>query len=102
MPLEARYGPFSSFLGAEREHAEKGRGVMLAGHPVMWAHPSFATSDSALRLVGEQLTVSLRTCAQGLILLPYAPEAPWWRLTRHLMPVGRLGAGGSHLEENRL
>ena len=101
--LEARFGPFTSFLGAEREHSESRRTrVMAGGHPRLWVHPSFTTSASALRLVGEQLTGSPSTCARGLVLLPHAPEAPWWRLTRHLVPVGRLGVGGDHLEENRL
>ena len=99
--LEARYGPFTSFLGAEREHAVRKRDAP-DGPPVLWAHPTFSTSASTLRLIGEQLTGSLKTCARGLVLLPYAPEAPWWRLTRHLVPVGRMGAGGAHLEENRL
>ena len=97
--LEARYGPFTSFLGAEREHAVRKRDTP-DGPPVLWAHPTFSTSASTLRLIGEQLTGSLKTCARGLVLLPYAPEAPWWRLTRHLVPVGRMGAGGAHLEEN--
>ena len=99
--LEARYGPFTSFLGAEREHAVRKRDTPH-GPPVLWAHPTFSTSASTLRLIGEQLTGSLKTCARGLVLLPYAPEALWWRLTRHLVPVGRMGAGGAHLEENRL
>ena len=101
--LAARYGPFTSFLGAEREHAESSRTAVKAeGPPRLWLHPTFTTSASALRLVGEQLSGSASTCARGLILLPFAPEAPWWRLTRHLVPIGRLGEGGGHLEENRL
>jgi hypothetical protein len=42
-----------------------------------------SAESSALRLVGEQLDPDPSSCARGLILVPYAPEAPWWRLTRH-------------------
>ena len=34
--------------------------------------------------------------------MPYAPQAPWWRLTRHFTPVMRFEAGSSHLEIDTL
>ena len=36
------------------------------------------------------------------MLVPYAPQAPWWRLTHHFTPVARFEAGSSHLEIDAL
>ena len=108
--LAARFGPFDSFLGAEREHprdaaasapqaGEGGRGV--AG-PRLWVHPAHETVAATLRMIGEQLSVDPARCASGLVILPYSPGAAWWKLTRHLHEAGRFPEGSGHLEANRV
>jgi hypothetical protein len=101
--LEYAFGPFDAFLGAEREHASGSGAAPSEGRAQrLWLHPSFTTVGSALRLIGERLDPDPTRCARGLVLVPYAPDAPWWRLTRHFTPVGRLEVGSAHLEINRL
>ena len=101
--LSRRFGPFTEYLGAEREH---GRRAMVApgagGRPTLWLHPTFDTVGTALSVVGERLSPELARCAKGLIIVPYAPEAAWWRLTRHFVTVARYPAGSPHLEECRM
>ena len=99
--LQQRSGPFTEFLGAEREHRQPAP-AELKGGGSLWLHPTYDTVGSALRLIGERMDPSPDLCASGLVVVPCAPEAAWWPLTRHLLPVGRLWAGGSHLEENRV
>ena len=97
--LEARYGPFDSFLGAERDHA---RAQARGGERRMWLHPSFDSVASALQLVGDRLTTDPRSCPTGLIVVPWAPSAKWWGLLRHFSMVGSFRAGSSHLEMHQL
>ena len=96
---EDKWGPFTEFIGAERAFA-KAR-VNHGGPPVMWTHPTHQTVATALSRIGERMTTMRDTCPSGLIVVPWAPEAPWWRLTRHFTCVARLNVGSRHLEENR-
>ena len=97
---EARYGPFTEYLGAERGHPSE-EGVQGGGPPRLWVHPTHATVAAALGRIGERLTVDPSTCPRGLVVVPWAPEAAWWRLTRHFECVARLPIGSRHLEESR-
>ena len=119
--LDARFGPFSEFVGAERRHPlpDVGRiapstdsasalGAKLAA-PVLWVHPAHNTVGSALRLIGERMAgydgdeASHRgPPPTGIVIVPYAPEAHWWRLTRHFARVGCWEVGDSHLEMNQM
>ena len=69
--LEARFGPFSSLLGAEREHPQAPRPPARR----LWLHPSFDTVASALRLVADGLHPDPSLCVHGVIVVPWAPEA---------------------------
>jgi hypothetical protein len=94
--LERRFGPFDEYLGAERELA----GTAAPARPFkrLWAHPSFDTVGSALRIICERLTTDSARCPRGVVVVPYAPEAAWWKLTRHFACVGRWGTGELGLE----
>ena len=37
----------------------------------------------------------------GIVIVPWAPEAAWWPLMRHMTCVARFPSGSKHLEENR-
>ena len=98
--LSARFGPFTEWIGAERRHSQS-RAAAAEGVDRLWVHPTHTTVGSALRLVGERLGEAGRPTS-GLIVVPHDERAAWWRLTRHLAVVGRLPAGGHHLEANVL
>ena len=98
-PLEETWGPFSELIGAERAFAQAPR--VEGGVPVLWAHPTFQTVATALSRIGEKMTTTMATCPKGLIVVPWAPTAPWWKLTKHFTCVARFGVGSRHLEENR-
>lgn len=100
--LSRRFGPFTEYLGAEREHAVSSPRSASETRDCLWLHPSFATVGSALRLVGERLVTDPSSCPCGVIVVPDDPQAAWWRLTRFLRPVGRWWRGACVLEENRL
>ena len=84
--LERRYGPFSEFVGAERQFA---KACTEAAPPRIWMHPAHATVGSALRLLGERMGESDGHRAQGLVLVPHDERAKWWPLVRHFRVVGR-------------
>ena len=94
--LSARFGPFTEFLGAERTLAEPSSGDEGRA-PALWAHPSFATVASALRLMAGRISLVQTEAPTGLIVVPWAPEAAWWRLTRHFVCVARFPIGSRHL-----
>ena len=98
--LEGRFGPFTEFVGPERRIAT--REASANSGPRLWIHPTFSTVGSALRLLSRRAELSPSSCPRGLVLVPWAPEAAWWRLTRHFLCVGRFGVGSRHLEECRL
>jgi len=93
--LERRYGPFSEFVGAERQFA---KACTEAAPPRIWMHPAHATVGSALRLLGERMGESDGHRAQGLVLVPHDERAKWWPLVRHFRVVGRWPEGSPHLE----
>ena len=94
--LERRFGPFDEFLGAERELASPP--VPLRGFRRLWAHPSFDTVGSTLRTICERMITDSARCPRGVVVVPFAPEAAWWRLTRHFACVGRWGEGSMAME----
>ena len=57
-----------------------------------------------MRLVGERLREALTGTVSGVVVVPYAPEAMWWKLLRYFAVVAHLGCGRSpsHLEANTL
>jgi hypothetical protein len=98
--LVERWGPITEWIGAERRHMQP-RAAPRDGDR-LWVHPTHTTVGSALRLIGERLGEAGRRRTQGLVVVPHDERAAWWRLTRHLALVGRLPAGGQHLEANVL
>ena len=98
--VEKRFGPFNMFLGAERNLSAGG--AVGGGPKRIFCHPTFSTVGSALRLIGEQLTTGPSTCARGIVVVPYAPTASWWGLTKHFTRVGCWRAGARQLEANCL
>jgi len=97
--LEGRFGPFSEFLGAERQLASAPR---EEGPPRIWMHPSHATVGSALRRLGERMGDRGGAKARGVVVVPHDEGAKWWPLVRHFSIVGRLPRGGAHLEMCRV
>ena len=51
-----------------------------------------------MRIICERLTTDSARCPRGVVVVPYAPEAAWWKLTRHFACVGRWGTGELGLE----
>jgi hypothetical protein len=98
--LTARWGPFTEWIGSERRHVQ--RRASTDDGDCLWVHPTHTTVGSALRLIGERLGEARARPVRGLIVVPHDEHAAWWRLTRHLAVVGRLPAGGRHLEANVL
>ena len=68
-PLADRYGPFSSFIGAEREYS-RAEGVSEGGPSRMWAHPTVTTVGSALRRVQERLSAQPGGRATAVVIVP--------------------------------
>ena len=101
-PLAERFGPFTEFLGAEREHrtARPLDGAVAR----LFVHPAYTTVGSALRTVGERLQEAIGGTVRGLMVVPYAPTALWWRLLRHFAVVAHLrdDPAHPHLEANAL
>ena len=110
--FEKRFGPFTEYVGAEREHRVTLDRTTLAsmdGRPRIWMHPAHNTVGSALRLLGERLSGydgMTESCMgpppSGIVIVPYAPEAKWWNLIRHFTCIGRWECGDDHLEMNQL
>ena len=99
--LASRFGPFSEFLGAEREFAVAGP---EGGPARLFVHSSHSTVGSALRLVGERLRDAVTGSLTGVVVVPFAPEALWWKLVKHFAVVAHLNCSRdrSHLEANTL
>ena len=97
--LEGAHGPFTEMIGAERAFAR--RPSDAGGAVKIWAHPTYDTVGSALGRIGERLDPDSSSCATGLIVVPWAPEATWWPMLKHFTCVARFGVNSKHLEENR-
>ena len=72
--FEEGWGPFTDMIGAERAFATSA--AKGDGKSRMWVHPTFDTVATALGRIGERLTTNANTCPQGLVVVPWAPEAP--------------------------
>ena len=97
--IEQRFGPFDEFLGTERAFASGGRHEPEL-FSRLWAHPSFDTVGSTLRLICDRLTADPERCPRGVVVVPLAPEAGWWKLVRHFCVVGQWAAGGLSMQAN--
>ena len=98
--LERAWGPFTSFVGPEREHFA--HSVSRAGQPpVAWFHPTPGTVGSALRLLHDRATRArnMGQTFRALALVPTADYASWAPMARHLGVVGRVGVGSRVMEE---
>ena len=100
-PLEQRFGPFDEYLGAERELRSQSD-LSQRRFKRLWAHPDYDTVGSTLRLICQRLSEDTGSCARGVVVVPLAPEAGWWKLTRHFACVGRWESGKLALEANVL
>ena len=99
--LDARFGPFTEWVGAERRFAPGGANTR--GRTArLWMHPAHATVGSALRRLGERMGDADGSDARGVVIVPHDETAKWWPLVRHFDIVGRWPAGSSHLEASRL
>ena len=96
--VEARWGPFTSMLGAEREHARRG-GEDAVGTRI-WAHPTFNTVGTALRRIGERLAARGGTTVKALAMVPDDGTAAWNSLLKHGLTVGRFKSGDTGLEKS--
>ena len=97
----AAFGPFTEYLGSEREHSS---GPSSPGGSRLFCHRTHSTVGTTLRMVGDRMLNRDGGRVSGLVILPSAPDAQWWKLTRHMAAVALLPAGrsASHLECNRL
>ena len=98
--VESLHGPFTEMIGPERELAR--RRAKEGDVSRIWAHPTFDTVASALMRIAERLDpLSSTRSNEGLIMVPWAPEATWWPLVKHFTCIARFGVNSRHLEENR-
>ena len=98
---QRRVGLFTSYLGAEREHAS----AVKEGEPTavaLWAHPTYNTVGTALRRMGEKLEGGGGTGAVGMAMVPWSPDAQWFSMLRHSTVVGRFREGEVGVESNVL
>ena len=94
--VETRWGAFDSFLGAEREHGQCSKGG--GDGTRLWVHPTFATTGTALRRIGERLEGGAATTTTAVALVPDDDAPQWSSLLRHGLVVGRLGRGSEAVE----
>ena len=99
--VSSAFGPFTEYLGSEREHAS---GPPSPGGSRLFCHPTHSTVGTTLRMVGDRMLNRDGGRVSGLVVLPNTPEAQWWKLTRHMATVALLPSGpsASHLECNLL
>ena len=93
--IEGRFGPFGSFIGSERGHAQ----CSNAPGQHMWAHPTYNTVGSALRRVAERFGVG-DDFTRCVACLPDDGDAGWAPMLKHGVVVGRYAAGSPCLELN--
>ena len=101
--LSARFGPFSSFIGAERELAQPSAPAALEGGPRrMWVHPTSSTVGSALRRVQEAMAEHMGQRPTALALVPADGDPAWSKMLRHGLVVGQYPAGSPCLAAHTL
>ena len=100
-----RAGGFSEFIGGERRHATElgerdcmagGKGIADSATAGIWAHPTYSTVGSTLRMICSRMAAE--TGVTGVVLVPEAREAGWWGMTRHFQTLGRWGVSSAHTE----
>ena len=95
--IEARFGPFDEFLGTERE-LSSGGDDSARQFSRLFAHPTYDTVGSTLRIICDRLDGRVDQCPRGVVVVPFAPEAAWWKLVRQFSIVGQWQAGKLALE----
>jgi len=98
--MSRRFGPFTEFIGAERQHSSQAPEIGQSAR--LWVHPTFSTVGSAMRLIGERLMAPDGERAEGLLVVPDSREARWGTLLKHFCVVGRRPEGDTHLEKSQL
>ena len=94
--LSRRFGPFTDFMGAERQH---GFGSEAGDNDAkIWMHPTFNSVGSGLRLLGSRLVAADGERARGLVVVPDHPTAQWSSFLKYFNVVARLPEGNQHLE----
>ena len=100
----SRWGPFTSFLGAEREYSAFEPAPSGGQRPSrrLWVHPTVSTVGTALRRVQEEMTQGGLGNTQALVVMPDDASHSWDKLAKHGVAVGRLPVGTHALEMNVL
>ena len=93
--LSRRVGGFTEFVGPERLHRQLGSTGEGMGSR-LWMHPTFNTVGTALRLACSRMADD--PTVRGIVVVPDAQEAGWQTMLKHFSVVGRLPAGGAHLQ----
>ena len=100
--IERRWGPFSDFIGAEREIAQRVELSASTGRR-LWAHPTYGTVGSALRRIQEQMANGgVSTGMRALAMVPDDDRPAWFKMMRHGRVIARWGEGEPVLDINTL
>ena len=97
--LESRFGPFTGFLGAEREFAFGSSDTAQTAR--LFAHASSDTVGSLLRRLCERRADGEKEM-RAVVIVPYAPMARWWSLVKHFSVAGRIPYMEPSIEEMRV
>ena len=92
--LNGLFGPFTSFIGAERELAGRQPSeVTTVERRRMWVHPTSSTVGSALRRVQESMVEFMGQRPTALALVPADGDPAWAKMLKHGLVVGHYPAG---------
>ena len=102
--ISSRWGPFTSYLGAEREYSAFEREAPIERKPSrrVWAHPTVSTVGTALRRVQEEMASGGLGNTQAVVVMPDDGGQAWEKLAHQGVVVGRLAASTHALEMNVL
>ena len=102
--ISSRWGPFTSYLGAEREYSAFEREAPIERRPSrrVWAHPTVSTVGTALRRVQEEMASGGLGNTQAVVVMPDDGGQAWEKLAHQGVVVGRLAASTHALEMNVL